>query len=48
MEIAELKLENEEELLVWREARRRGRVEVKLDHDHIDDANKVISVGIKE
>lgn len=47
-EIAELKLDNEEELRLWREARRRGRVEVKLDHAHIDDANKVISVRIKE
>lgn len=47
-EIAELKLENEEELRLWREARRRGRVEVKLDHAHIDDANNVISVGVKE
>lgn len=48
MEIAELKLENEEELLLWREARRRGRVEVKLDREHLDDAKKVMSVGLKE
>ncbi|SDE38568.1 hypothetical protein SAMN02799630_05324 [Paenibacillus sp. UNCCL117] len=47
MEVAELKLENEEELLLWREARRRGRVEVKLDHEHIDFARKVMSVGVK-
>jgi len=48
MEIAELKLENEEELLLWREARRRGRVEVKLDREHLDDAKRVMSVSIKE
>ncbi|TDF95455.1 DUF2357 domain-containing protein [Paenibacillus piri] len=48
IEISELKLENEEELLLWREARRRGRVEVKLDHEHIDDAKKVTSVRFKE
>lgn len=48
LEVAELKLSNEEELLVWREARRRGHVEVKLDHAHIDDAKKVISVSLKE
>ena len=47
LEVAELKLENEEELLQWREARRRGRVEVKLDREHIDDAQKVVSVGVK-
>jgi predicted component of viral defense system (DUF524 family) len=46
-EIAELKLENEEELLLWREARRRGRVEVKLDHEHLDYAKKVMSVSLK-
>jgi len=43
-----LKLENEEELLLWREARRRGRVEVKLDREHLDDAKRVMSVSIKE
>ncbi|AFH65619.2 hypothetical protein B2K_33810 [Paenibacillus mucilaginosus K02] len=47
-EIAELKLENEEELLLWREARRRGHVEVKLDHEHLDYAKKVMSVSLKE
>lgn len=46
-EIAELKLENEEELLLWREARRRGSVEVKLDHEHLDYAKKVMSVSLK-
>ncbi|MEF2248729.1 DUF2357 domain-containing protein [Paenibacillus sp. IITD108] len=47
MEIAELKLGSEEELLIWREARRRGRVQVKLDHEHLDYARKVMSVGLK-
>jgi len=47
LEVAELKLESEEELLLWREARRRGRVEVMLDHSNIDDAKKVTSVGVK-
>lgn len=46
VETSELKLENEEELLQWREARRRGRVEVTLDHEHIDYAKKVIRVGL--
>ena len=47
MEISELKLENEEELLLWRETRRRGPVQVELDHEHIDHAKKVVSVGLK-
>jgi predicted component of viral defense system (DUF524 family) len=45
IEIAELKLEVEEELLQWRETRRRGRVEVKLDREHIDNA---IVMSVKE
>jgi ferredoxin-fold anticodon binding domain-containing protein len=31
LEIAELRLETEEELREWREKRRKGRVKVKLD-----------------
>lgn len=46
-EIAELKLETEDELIQWREARRRGPVKVKLDHEYLDDANHVTSVEVK-
>lgn len=36
MEIAELKLETEEDLMTWREQRRLGRVKVELDHNQVD------------
>ncbi|TYP69633.1 restriction endonuclease-like protein [Paenibacillus methanolicus] len=48
LEIAELKLETEEDLLVWREQRRQGRVRVELDHDQVDLASKVIEVRLKD
>ncbi|NGM83938.1 DUF2357 domain-containing protein [Paenibacillus sp. 7124] len=44
IEIAELRLETEEDLREWREKRRRGRVKVKLDHDHYVDLGKVVEV----
>ena len=48
-EIAELKLESEEHLKLWREQRRLGRVNVELDHDQVDLAKEIrkIVVGSK-
>lgn len=40
-EISELRLEDEEQLKLWREKRRRGKVKVVLDHEYIDLAKKV-------
>lgn len=44
IEIAELKLETEDDLIVWREQRRRGPVNVELDHNQVDLARRVISI----
>ncbi|MBT2289057.1 restriction endonuclease-like protein [Paenibacillus albidus] len=44
LEIAELRLETEEELREWREKRRKGRVKVKLDHERYVDLGKVVEV----
>jgi predicted component of viral defense system (DUF524 family) len=38
LEVAELRLETEEQLLDWREKRRRGKVTVKWDNYHVDRA----------
>lgn len=38
LEIAELKLETEEQLQEWREKRRQGKVKVDLDREYIDHA----------
>ncbi|CAG7645361.1 hypothetical protein ACFQI7_25600 [Paenibacillus allorhizosphaerae] len=46
LEIAELKLETEEDLLQWREQRRRGLVQVELDHEQVDLASKVVGVRV--
>lgn len=40
-EIAELKLDTEEDLRKWREQRRVGSVEIELDHDQVDLAQQV-------
>lgn len=48
LEIAELKLETEEDLMAWREQRRYGRVKVELDHNQVDLAGKVLGVGLWE
>ncbi|MNO69542.1 hypothetical protein D3C76_603980 [compost metagenome] len=45
-EIAELKLENEEDLREWREARRLGKVKVQLDHTDVDLAEKVVGIRV--
>lgn len=47
-EIAELKLETEEELKDWREKRRLGRVKVELNNQHVDLATKVLDVKVEE
>ncbi|MEC0169128.1 restriction endonuclease-like protein [Paenibacillus graminis] len=44
LEIAELRLETEEDLREWREKRRKGRVKVKLDHEEYVDLGKVVEV----
>ncbi|MFC3749535.1 DUF2357 domain-containing protein [Paenibacillus sp. GCM10012306] len=44
LEIAELRLETEEDLREWREKRRKGRVKVKLDHKQYVDLGKVVEV----
>ncbi|WP_425801221.1 DUF2357 domain-containing protein [Desulfitobacterium sp. Sab5] len=45
-EIAELKLETEEQLKDWREKRRRGKVQVELNDEYVDRATKVIKVDV--
>jgi predicted component of viral defense system (DUF524 family) len=44
LEIAELRLETEGALREWREKRRKGRVQVKLDHDEYVDLGRVVEV----
>ncbi|MEK4509153.1 restriction endonuclease-like protein [Paenibacillus sp. FSL K6-2524] len=46
-EIAELKLESEEELRQWREKRRLGKVKVTLNHSYVDLADKVLDVEVE-
>ncbi|WP_042166670.1 restriction endonuclease-like protein [Paenibacillus gorillae] len=43
-EIAELRLETEQDLREWREKRRLGKVKVKLDHQEFVDLGRVIEV----
>lgn len=45
-EIAELKLENDEQLKDWREKRRLGRVQVELDDHYVDKAKRVIALNV--
>jgi predicted component of viral defense system (DUF524 family) len=45
-EISELKLENEEDLKKWREARRVGKVKVHLDNEHVDLAKNVLEIDV--
>ena len=47
-EVAELRLDTEEQLKEWREKRRRGQVKVKLDQDYVDLANKVLGIEGQE
>ncbi|MBM7568091.1 restriction endonuclease-like protein [Paenibacillus sacheonensis] len=43
-EIAELKLQSEEEILSWREKRRAGAVSVTIDHEQVDLASRVTEI----
>lgn len=47
-EIAELKLENEEDLRLWREVRRVGKVKVELDNEHVDLAESVLGIRVED
>ncbi|MNW52338.1 hypothetical protein D3C74_298540 [compost metagenome] len=47
-EIAELKLETEEDLMNWREQRRLGAVKVDLNHEQVDLASKVLGVHLTD
>ncbi len=47
-EVAELRLDNEEELREWREKRRIGNVKVKLDREYADLANRVVGIEGEE
>ncbi|WP_308637854.1 restriction endonuclease-like protein [Paenibacillus silvisoli] len=43
-EVAELRLETEEDIRLWREKRRQGRLKVELDHEQADLASKVEAI----
>lgn len=47
-EVAELRLDTEEKLSDWREKRRLGQVEVRLDRDYADLADQVVAIENKE
>jgi hypothetical protein len=47
-EIAELRLDTEEQLRDWREKRRQGRVKVMLDDTYVDRAREVLGVDLVE
>ncbi|MFC0393527.1 nuclease domain-containing protein [Paenibacillus mendelii] len=47
-EIAELKLETDEDLVKWREHRRVGQVKVNLNHEQVDLASKVLGIDFME
>ncbi|TJY42223.1 DUF2357 domain-containing protein [Cohnella pontilimi] len=47
-EIAELKLDTDEDLTVWREQRRLGAIKVELDHEQVDLASRVLGVSLRE
>ncbi|WP_123042977.1 restriction endonuclease-like protein [Cohnella candidum] len=47
-EVAELRLESEEQLRDWREKRRRGKVNVKWDAYNLDRANTLESLAIEQ
>ncbi|MNB96808.1 hypothetical protein D3C81_514690 [compost metagenome] len=48
LEIAELRLDTEEDIREWREKRRKGRVKVKLDHEQYVDLGRVVEVQYTE
>ncbi|WP_136608748.1 hypothetical protein [Paenibacillus dokdonensis] len=47
-EIAELKLETEEDLQKWRETRRVGAVKVELHHEQVDLAKRVLGIRSRQ
>ncbi|RJX40275.1 DUF2357 domain-containing protein [Paenibacillus pinisoli] len=47
-EIAELKLNTDEDLVTWREQRRIGAVKVELNHNQVDLASKIIGIHLRE
>jgi len=47
-ELAELRLESDEDLRQWREKRRQGQVKVVLDNEYVDLAQRVIDVSVEE
>lgn len=48
VEVAELRLETEEQLRDWREKRRRGKVSVKWDEYHVDRATRLKGLEVGE
>ncbi|MFD0589733.1 DUF2357 domain-containing protein [Paenibacillus sp. GCM10027627] len=48
LEIAELMLDSDEDLAIWREKRRRGVVKVELNHEQVDLASKVTGIHLRE
>jgi predicted component of viral defense system (DUF524 family) len=47
-EVAELRLETEEQLCDWREKRRRGKVNVKWDQYHLDQATRLEGLEVED
>lgn len=47
-EVAELRLESDEELRDWREKRRTGKVKVTLDREHVDLGSTVLGIKVEE
>ncbi|WP_258171111.1 hypothetical protein [Paenibacillus sp. R14(2021)] len=47
VEIAELRLRTQEEITLWREKRRQGKINVELNHEFVDLASGVLDIGIK-
>jgi len=45
-EIAELKLENDDQIREWREKRRQGKVQVELDDEYVDKAKKILALNL--
>lgn len=48
LEIAELRLDNEQQIRKWRELRRRGKVNIKLNDEHVDLATWIEVIDVEE
>lgn len=48
LEVAELRLDTEEQLREWREKRRLGKVDVRLDREYADLSKQVVSIDWNE